>query len=120
MLHELSQVLHFSMGYRYWWSPWVSSSLGLFTAYPFGVRKVYINEFGQAHPSSSLSENSVYGLDVALQFCFLKNNGSGPWFEIRHSMPFSPKAGEMFSHTSLFLGWNLVLQLGIGRNLQVH
>ncbi len=45
LIAEKAQVIHVSMGYRYWWNSYLASSVALYTSYPMGDSEILYNDF---------------------------------------------------------------------------
>ena len=67
-ISEVSQVIHITMGYKWWLKSYLSTSLALYSAYPMGNSRVLYNDFptGTELPTST-KYTTEYGFDLALQ-----------------------------------------------------
>lgn len=67
LIIEKVPTVHVSIGYRYWWKPDVSLSLGLFTSYPLeDTEKIFSNFPPAEEITTTARENSQTGLDMAV------------------------------------------------------
>ena len=102
VLIQQRKRLHITTGYRYWWSSYFSTALGIFSAFSIGDNKDVRRDSGLAEDfESSANVITVYGADLSLRLEIDINKKDGIFFDTRYSMHFKPEDGERPNHLTL-------------------
>ncbi len=110
-ISELSQVIHITMGYKWWLSRYLSTSLALYSAYPMGNVRVVHNNFptGTELPTSA-RDTTEYGFDLALQTQVWRGEKFDVVSEARYSISVTSRDHEEADHYGVFLGLRYLVQ----------
>lgn len=111
ILAQRIQMIHITMGYRWWLRSWISTSLSFFSAYPVGdpqdlYRKVDAGTFFD----TSAMDLTEYGFDLALQLQVFGTQKFGVVVEPRYSWNVTPKNHEAADHFGVLVGLRFMLQ----------
>ena len=108
---EKSQVIHITMGYKWWLSRYLSTSLALFSAYPMGSIRTLHNSFptGTEIPTSA-RDTTEYGFDFAVQSQIWSGSQYDVVGEIRYSLSVTSREHENSDHYGGFIGLRYLLQ----------
>lgn len=108
---EQSQVIHITMGYKWWLSRYLGTSLALYSAYPLGNVKVLYSDFaaGTAVPTSA-RDTTEYGFDFAVQSQIWKGNKFDAVAELRYSLSLTSRSHEQADHYGAYLGIRYLIQ----------
>ncbi len=108
---ESIERVHITMGYRWWFSPYFSTSLGLFSSYSLGDPVV---EFTQYAPGTavdtSATDTTEYGLDLAVQSQLASYEKFDVVAEARYSYSLTSKENEKSNHYGLSIGIRYLFQ----------
>ncbi|MBX3016398.1 MAG: hypothetical protein KF767_00810 [Bdellovibrionaceae bacterium] len=111
ILAQKVEMIHITMGYRWWLRSWISASLGFFSAYPLGDPK---DVFKRVAPGNFLDTSAMdfceYGFDLALQVQVFGTQKFGIVFEPRYSWNVTPKAHEAADHVGFLIGLRFMVQ----------
>jgi hypothetical protein len=108
---EMSQIVHITMGYRWWLDSYFSTSLAVFSAYPMGnVKKLYSDfPVGEEIPTSA-RDKTDYGFDLATQYLAWKGTEFDIVTELRYSYSLTNKSREEADHYGAFIGVRYLVQ----------
>jgi hypothetical protein len=68
VLNTVSKRMYVILGYRHWWTSYLSSAGGFYSSYAMGDPRVVSSEFpADQHPSTSASDPTDYGFDFSFQ-----------------------------------------------------
>lgn len=91
--------MHITTGYRYWWSSYVSTAIGIFSAFSIGDWKDDHRDSGlPADFATSAEVVTVYGMDTSLRLEFDFSKKDGIVFDTRYALHFKPEDGERPNH----------------------
>lgn len=108
---EKIQLMHITMGYRYWISNYLSASFGLYTSYPMGDSQVIRTDFTQSEDfSTTAGEKSESGLDIAVQVELWSKERFAIVMEGRYSYSLTKKANEFADHYGGSIGLRYFIQ----------
>lgn len=108
---EKTQLLHMTMGYRYWFGSYFSTSLGVYTSYPMGVSTlVHSNAPAGQGLNTTAGEPSESGLDWAIQWEPWNNGRWGAVVEGRYSFSLTKKANEWADQYGTIVGVRYFIQ----------
>jgi hypothetical protein len=108
---ENTRLIHITMGYRRWFSRYLSASVSFFSAYPIGDVVVTRNDFapGTEIPTSA-RDATEYGFDIAFQTEVWQNDINAVVLDLRYSKSVTPKDSEDADHYGVLLGYRYLLQ----------
>lgn len=108
---ESSQVIHVTMGYKWWLSEYLSTSLTLFSAYPLGTKRILYSNFpkGSEIPTSA-RDTTEYGFDLALQSQITKGKDYDVVAELRYSLSATSRDHEESDHYGVLVGLRYLIQ----------
>jgi hypothetical protein len=108
---ENTRLVHITMGYRRWFSNYLSASVSFFSAYPMGDVIVTRNDFatGTEIPTSA-RDATEYGFDIALQTEVWQDDLNAVVLDLRYSKSTTPKDSEDADHYGVLLGYRYLLQ----------
>lgn len=111
LIAEQTQLIHVTMGYRYWFSKYFSSALGLYSSYALGEKTIVYNGFpsGEA-PRTSANDITEYGLDMALTSELWTKKQTSVNFEARYSWSLTSKDYEKSDHYGFLLALRYLIQ----------
>lgn len=111
MLAEKIQTIHITMGYRWWLTPYLSSSLALYSAYPMGEKEVVHDDGGISQTAdTSARDRTEYGFDGALQGELWTDEKFALILEARYSLSATPKKDEKSDQYGMVLGIRYIVQ----------
>lgn len=111
VLAQKVEMIHITMGYRWWLRSWISTSLSFFSAYPLGDPKdVFRRVTPGRHMDTSAMDLTEYGFDLALQVQVFGTQKFGVVFEPRYSWNVTPKEHEAADHFGFLLGLRFMVQ----------
>lgn len=100
-----AELVHITMGYRYYMSRWLSTSLTLFSAYALGNPYTIYTEFSPSDDvDTSAKDNTEYGFDFAVQAELYSLENWAAVADARYSLSLTPKEHERGDHFGLLLG----------------
>lgn len=116
---EKIKRMHVSMGYRWWWNPYLSASLSFYSSYAIGDPQVYHSNMlaTAAAVDTSAQDITEYGFDFAMQCDLWNNSKSAVILEARYSLNVTSKSNEDADRYGLMLGYRWLVQEGkLGKN----
>lgn len=103
---EKIQMLQVTMGYRRWLSPYVSTSLALYSTYAIGDEEIVHSDFTPPNAiDTSARDRTEYGFDWAIQGELMSWERSAIVLDVRYSLSATPKKDEKGDHYGLMLGY---------------
>lgn len=98
LLQQIKRM-HITTGYRYWWSSYLSTGLGIFSAFSIGDWKDMRRDPGLSEGIATSAEVvTVYGMDASVRFEFDFSKKDGIIFDTRYALHFKPEKGERPNH----------------------
>ena len=111
MLAEKIQTIHITMGYRWWHTPYLSSSLALYSAYPMGDKEIVHDDGGISQiADTSARDRTEYGFDWAVQGELWTDDRFAVILEGRYSLSLTPKKDEHSDQFGTVLGLRYIIQ----------
>ncbi len=108
---EEKEVIHITMGYRYWINPYFSSSLSFYSSYSLGeVRLVHSDFAPGTEIDTSARDTTEYGFDFALQGDIWSSEKWAVIGEARYSLSVTSKKSEQSDHYGVMLGVRYQIQ----------
>lgn len=103
---EETDRIYITTGYRYWWSPGLSTGLNFFSSYSMGdPRPVHLSGDFSTAPQTSARDTTEYGVDLSVRFELDSFEKFGFFVDCRYSWSLTPKEGEESNHMALFLAY---------------
>ena len=110
-LSEQTQVIHITMGYKWWLSRYLSTSMALFSAYPMGkIRVLYSNFPSGESVKTSARDTTEYGFDFAIQSQLWSGEKFDAVAELRYSLSLTSRTKEEADHYGGFVGIRYLIQ----------
>lgn len=110
-LAEQTQILHISMGYRYWQTPYFSWGISFFSAYPMDEPKVVYSSIAPGHQLDTSATDTVrYGFDFSLEGELWSSDRLAVVLDGRYSYPTSKKENEHGISYGILLGLRYFIQ----------
>lgn len=110
-LAEKIQTIHITMGYRWWHTPYISTSLALYSAYPMGVLEIVHNDNGVSQTlDTSARDKTEYGFDWAIQGEIWNQGLYAVVLEGRYSYSLTHKKDEHADQFGAMLGIRYIIQ----------
>jgi hypothetical protein len=110
-LVEEKEVVHITMGYRYWINPYFSSSLSFYSSYSMGDAKIVHSTFVPGTEiDTSARDTAEYGFDFAIQGDLYSRELWAITAEARYSFSVTSKENEKSDHYGLMLGFRHLMQ----------
>lgn len=108
---EKTELMHITMGYRYWISPLWSASLAFSSSYPMNQPYVLHTDFPQGQNIDTSARDTVdYGLDISVQTELWQRDRYSVISDIRYGLSVTEKQNENGSHYGLILGLKYLIQ----------
>ena len=108
---EKTELMHVTMGYRYFISPLWSASLAFSSSYPMGQRRIIHNDFAPGTTlDTSASDTVDYGFDFSIETELWNNDRFSVVSDIRYGLSITDKTDEKGSHYGLMLGLKYLIQ----------
>lgn len=108
---EEKEVIHITMGYRYWINPYFSSSLSFYSSYSLGeVRLVHSDFAPGTEIDTSARDTTEYGFDFAFQGDIWSSEKWAVIGEARYSLSVTSKKSEQSDHYGVMLGVRYQIQ----------
>lgn len=108
---EEKEIIHITMGYRWWHSPYVSTSLSFFSSYSMGDPKIIHSDFAPGTEiDTSARDTTEYGFDGALHADLWDNDIWAVIAEVRYSLSVTSKKNEKSDHYGMMLGLRYLIQ----------
>lgn len=102
-ISDETQLVHVSMGYRWWLNSAFSVSLGFFSGYPVGDIRILHSDFPQAIDTSA-NVNTSYGVDLGLEAELWTHDRWAVVGDVRYSRLLTARDDESGDHYGLLLG----------------
>lgn len=110
-LAEQTQLIHITMGYRRWLSPYLSTSLAFFSAYGIGEPRVVDSDIAPGHEiDTSARDVTEYGMELSLQSEIWTQDKMAVVLDARYSYSLTAKSSEHSDHYGLFVGFRYFIQ----------
>ena len=110
-LAEKTQLVHITMGYRRWWTSYLSTSLSFFSAYSLGDVEIVHSDFqGVGEPTTSARDKTEYGFDAALQGEVWSLDRYAVDIDLRYSRSVTNQEHENADHYGIFVGLRYFIQ----------
>ncbi len=110
-ISEEKEVIHITMGYRWWLSSYLSTSLTFYSSYSLGLPKIVHSDFpAGAAIDTSARDTTEYGFDLALQDEIWSEGHYAVVADLRYSLSVTSKKDEKSDHYGLFLGIRYLVQ----------
>ncbi len=110
-LAEEKEVIHITMGYRYWINPYFSSSLAFYSSYSLGEIRLVHSDFAPGTEiDTSARDTTEYGFDLAVQGDIWGNDRWAVVSEVRYSLSVTSKKNENSDHYGAFIGLRYQVQ----------
>lgn len=110
-LAEEAQNMHITMGYRRWWTPRVSGSLAVSSAYSMGTpRRTFVKGRLPEDFATSARKVVAYGAEFSIQSELWSKGTSAVVLDTRYSLSMSAEPGERSSHFLAALGFRYLIQ----------
>lgn len=104
-------IIHITTGYHFWHTPYFSSSLAIFSAYPFGTAETIHNSIAPGlNVDTSATDNAEYGIEAAVQGEILTAGKFAVVLEGRYSYSLTHKKDEYADHFGAVLGLRYLIQ----------
>lgn len=108
---EKTELMHVTMGYRYFISPLWSASLTFSSSYPMGEPRIIHDDFAPAIPINTSASDAVdYGFDFSIATELWNNDRFSVVSDIRYSLSITDKEDETGSHYGIMLGLKYLIQ----------
>lgn len=108
---EEKEVMHITMGYRYWINPYFSTSLSFYSSYSLGETKLIHSDFAPGlEIDTSAQDTTEYGFDWAVQGDVWGNEKWAVVGEARYSLSVTSKPAEKSDHYGFMLGLRYAIQ----------
>lgn len=108
---EKTELMHVTMGYRYFISPLWSASLAFSSSYPMGERRIIHNDFAPGQViDTSASDTVDYGFDLSIETELWNNNRFAVVSDIRYGLSVTDKQDEEGSHYGILIGLRYLVQ----------
>lgn len=108
---QKAELVQINMGYRWWLSPYFSTSLSFFSSYTKGSPNTYYNDFApDPAPKTSAEDITEYGFDTSIQAQVWESGRYSVVLEPRYSYSVTKKFKESGDHYGVFLGIRYLLQ----------
>lgn len=104
-ISEEKEVIHITMGYRWWLNSYFSTSLTFYSSYSLGDPKIIHSDFPiGAEIDTSARDTTEYGFDFALQSELWSQGKYAVVADARYSLSVTNKKNENSDHYGIFLG----------------
>lgn len=108
---EKTEMLHVTMGYRWWLSPVWSSSMTFSSSYSMGTPSSLYNDFPITEEIPTSARDTVeYGLDLALQREVWSQGQYGVNFDFRYGLSLTSKTQEQGDHFGAMVNFRYLIQ----------
>lgn len=108
---QKSEMIQFNMGYRWWLSPYLSTSLTFFSSYTMGTPNTFYSDFaGLEEPKTSAEDITEYGFDFSVQGQVWESGRYSVVVEPRYSYSVTKKFKESGDHYGVFVGLRYLIQ----------
>lgn len=111
LIAEKAQIIHVSMGYRYWWNNYFATSMSLYTSYPLGdSEKLYDESLPDQQIATTAQENSETGLDFGIHTDLWSQGRYALVLEGRYSWALTKKHDEFADQYGVLIGLRYFFQ----------
>ncbi len=108
---EKTELMHITMGYRYWINPKYSVSLALSSSYPMNQPKVIRNDLPIGQEIDTSSRDTVdYGFDFSVQSELWQKERYSVVADVRYGLSVTEKQNENGSHYGILIGLKYLIQ----------
>ncbi|MES2803765.1 MAG: hypothetical protein V4654_14830 [Bdellovibrionota bacterium] len=108
---EKTELMHITMGYRYWISPLWSASLAFSSSYPMNQPQVIHTDFPVGQNIDTSARDVVdYGLDISVQTELWQRERYSIISDVRYGLSITEKQNENGSHYGLALALKYLIQ----------
>ncbi len=108
---EEKEVVHITMGYRWWLNHYLSTSLTFYSSYSLGDPRIIHSDFPiGAEIDTSARDTTEYGFDIALQSELWSYEKYAVVADARYSISVTNKENEKSDHYGLFVGVRYLVQ----------
>lgn len=108
---EVTETLHITMGYRYWFTPKFSTALAFSSAYSMGdVRELHNDFKPDLAIDTSARDNVEYGFDLSLQAELFNWSRYAVTFDGLYSLSITGKPNEKADHYGFMIGLRYFIQ----------
>jgi hypothetical protein len=108
---ENTQVMHITMGYRWWLNPYFSTSLAFYSAYSIGDPNIVHSDFVPTNTiDTSARDTTEYGFDWAVQGELWSNDRWAAIAEGRYSLSVTSKKNEHSDQYGIMIGARYLVQ----------
>ncbi len=110
-LAEETELIHISMGYRYWINPYFSTALAFSSGYAIGDPRVLSSRIVTGHEmDTSARDLTEYGFDFSVQGQLWSNGVMAILLDARYTLSVTNKEGEHGDHYGMLLGFRYFVQ----------
>lgn len=111
ILAEKTELVHITMGYRYWINPLFSTALAFSSSYPMNQPRVIHNEIPAGQETDTSARDTVdYGFDFSVQSEVWKNDTLSVIADVRYGQSVTEKQNENSSHYGILIGLKYLIQ----------
>lgn len=108
---EKTELMHITMGYRYWMSPKYSISLALSSSYPMNQPRILRNDLPIGQEIDSSARDTVdYGFDFSVQSELWQKERYSVVADVRYGLSVTEKQNENGSHYGILIGLKYLIQ----------
>lgn len=109
-LLQSAELLHITMGYRYYINERFSTSLTFFSGYALGNPTTHYTQFTPAEQMDTSAKDKVeYGFDIAGQFEIASYKNFGMLVDGRYSWSLTPKERERSDHYGIMFALRYII-----------
>ncbi len=110
-ISEAKEIVHITMGYRWWLNPYLSTSLTFFSSYSLGDPVIVHSDFPVGGEIDTSARNTtLYGFDFAVQSELWSQDKFAVIADARYSLSITKKPNENSDHYGIFLGLRYLIQ----------
>lgn len=108
---EQTQLIHVTMGYRYFFNPYLSLAAAFYSAYSMADPQILHNDFAPGSElDTSARDKTEYGFDFSLQTELWSKENVAVIADTRYALSVTNKANEKGDHYGLFLAVKFLVQ----------
>ena len=108
---EKTELMHITMGFRYWISPLWSASLAFSSSYPMNQPKVIHTDFPTGQNIDTSARDTVdYGFDLSIQTELWNRERYSVISDVRYGLSVTDKQNEDGSHYGILIGLKYLVQ----------
>jgi hypothetical protein len=108
---QKTQVLQINMGYRWWLSHYLSTSLAFYSAYSNGIPEIVHSDFPKGQEITTSAEDTTeYGLDLSAQAEIWSSGRYALVLDGRYSLSLTAKENEYANDFGFLVGIRYYLQ----------